>query len=139
MNDQAENALYAPLSDIWIAALSRHAPNLGCIGRLSELVSERRIVMLPGMRQRVLSAVVEDRQAQRLDWCLRGFGLVHAVLGDEDSAAQRQRQWRRRGLDVSMTQALWWTVADRLSLKIWTNEKSWQVLKRRGAPVVSFQ
>ena len=73
MSPASESTLYAPLVDVWMAALSRQAPNLASIGRLGDLVAERRVVLLPGMRQRILSAVVEDRQAQRLDWCLRGL------------------------------------------------------------------
>ena len=132
-----QTTLVAPLMDVWIAALSRQVPDLPTIGRLDGLVQERRVVLLPGVRQRVLSRVLEDRQAQRLDWCLRGFGVVHLTLQDEEEAAARQRTWHRRGLPLTATQSLWWVLADRLQLKLWSRDHAWEAAIRHGAPVVA--
>ena len=75
-------------------------------------------------------------QATRLAWILSGYPEVVLRPDDHLAAAELVRRLRRSGQRLPGRGALLWAVAGRIGAAVWSLDRRWQALARRGAPVV---
>jgi predicted nucleic acid-binding protein len=126
-----------PDLDVWVRAFGRLDPDPRIVHGFRELVRERRVLTLGGIRQGLLARLDDERQATRLGWILSGFPEVVLRPDDHLRAAELCRRLRRSDHRLSGSAALLWSVAERIGARIWSLDRRWSELARRGAPFTS--
>lgn len=125
-----------PDGDVWVRAFGRLDPDPGAVHAFRELVRARRVLTLGWIRQDLLARLDDERQATRLAWILSGYPEVRLLSDDHLVAAELVRRLRRSNQRLPGRAALLWAVAQRIGAAIWSLDRRWQTLARRGAPVV---
>jgi hypothetical protein len=125
-----------PDLDVWVRAFGRLDPDPGAVHAFRELVRARRVLTLGWIRQDLLARLDDERQATRLAWILSGYPEVVLRPDDHLVAAELVRRLRRSGLRLPGRAALLWAVAGRIGAAVWSLDRRWQALARRGAPLV---
>ena len=125
-----------PDLDVWVRAFGRLDPDPGAVHAFRELVRARRVLTLGWIRQDLLARLDDERQATRLAWILSGYPEVVLRPDDHLVAAELVRRLRRSGQRLTGRAALLWAVAGRIGAAVWSLDRRWQALARRGAPVV---
>lgn len=124
-----------PDLDVWVRAFGRLDPDPGAVHAFREMVRARRVLILGWIRQDLLARLDDERQATRLAWILSGYPEVVLRPDDHLAAAALVRRQRRAGQALPGRAALLWAVAERIGARIWSLDRRWQELARRGAPV----
>lgn len=125
-----------PDLDAWARAFGRLDPDPRVVHVFRELVRARRVLTLGWIRQELLARLDDERQATRLAWIMSGYPDVVLCTEDHLAAAERTRRLRRSGVELPARAALLWAVAMRIGAVVWSLDHRWQVLGRRGAPVL---
>ena len=126
-----------PDLDVWVRAFGRLDPDPGAVHAFRELVRARRVLTLGWIRQDLLARLDDERQAGRLAWILSGFPEIVLRPDDHLAAAAQTRRMRGYGLRLPARAALLWAVAERLGATVWSLDRRWAPLVRRGAPLAS--
>ncbi len=125
-----------PDLDVWIRAFGRLDPDPQTVHAFRELARARRVLTLGWIRQDLLARLDDERQATRLSWILSGYPEVLLRPEDHLAAAELIRRLRRSGQALTGRAAVMWAVAQRIGAVVWSLDRRWQPLVRRGAPVM---
>ena len=125
-----------PDLDVWVRAFGRLDPDPGAVHAFRELVRARRVLTLGWIRQDLLARLDDERQVTRLAWILSGYPEIVVRTADHLAAAELVRRMRRSGLILPGRAALLWAVALRLGAVLWSLDRRWLPLARRGAPLI---
>lgn len=123
-----------PDVDIWMKAFSRHKPDPLVVHAFKLAVERRQVFMLGLVRQALLARTSNERQLSRLSRVLGGFPDVPIQPSDHVAAARRIQEQRTLGQTLSPWQALFWSVAERADVVIWSAAPQWSPLIAAGCP-----
>lgn len=124
-----------PDLDAWVRAFGRLDPDPRAVHAFRTYARARRVLTLGWIRQELLARLDDERQATRLGWILSGYPEVVLRPEDHQRAAELSRRLRRAGQRLPARAALLWSVGERIGARIWSLDRRWDALARRGAPV----
>jgi hypothetical protein len=115
-------------TSVWSLALRRHNQDLSLqeqkiVTRLTEIISENRVVMLGPVRQEILSGIVQESQFQQLKNTLSAFTDLDIKTADYEFAAELFNTCRGKGITATHTDLLICALAKKYSFAVFTTDQ----------------
>ena len=115
---------------IWSSALRHRSPDRDVAEKLTELISEGRVIMLGPIRQEILSGVPDKKQFQKLKKRLSAFPDLVLRTEHYETAAQYYNKCREKGVQGSHIDFLICAVSALEKVALYTVDKDFDHYKK---------
>jgi len=115
---------------VWSMVLRRNDPDRKLMEKLTELISEGRVVMLGSIRQEILSGVADRKQFQKLKSKLSAFMDLTLRTEHYETAASFYNKCREKGVQGSHIDYLICAVSIVEKMALFTTDKDFNHYKK---------